>query len=157
MSGKEIFVVAVGKLKDAHLRLLEEEYLKRIYSPRLVLSEIKSVQEDRERESQAVLIKIKELCSGRSPYLLLLSENGTCLDSNRFARKIFSLLEEKGQNQQIIFIIAGAHGPTSQLLSSANELISLSPLTLPHRLARLILIEQIYRAQTIHYGHPYHH
>jgi len=57
---------------------------------------------------------------------------------------------------ELIFVICGAEGPSQSLLDASNAKLSLSKLTYPHKLARLIFVEQFYRAMTINDGHPYH-
>ncbi|MGM0595855.1 MAG: 23S rRNA (pseudouridine(1915)-N(3))-methyltransferase RlmH [Myxococcota bacterium] len=75
--------------------------------------------------------------------------------STKFAHLIKNYLNKR-QND-VVFIIGGAYGFEKKLLARSNRKISLSPLTFPHRMARLILIEQIYRALTILEGEPYSH
>jgi 23S rRNA (pseudouridine1915-N3)-methyltransferase len=60
------------------------------------------------------------------------------------------------KSSRVIFLIAGAEGFSQEVLKASQEKISLSELTFPHKIARLLLVEQIYRAQTIRSGHPYH-
>lgn len=156
-NGREIYLIVVGKLKDAHLESLERNYLKRIFCFKLTIIELKSHQDNREVESLEILKKISELSAGKSAHLLLLTESGKLQDSEKFSKAFFHLVEEKSGVKKIFLVVGGAHGFSQKLLDAADEQISLSPLTFPHKLARLILIEQIYRAQTIHYGHPYHH
>jgi 23S rRNA (pseudouridine1915-N3)-methyltransferase len=61
------------------------------------------------------------------------------------------------QGNDLVFVIGGADGIPAEIVASAHERLSLSRMTLPHRLARLVLVEQIYRAMTIRKGEPYHH
>ena len=78
-------------------------------------------------------------------------EEGETLASIPFARR----LEHYG-NERLAFIIGGADGLTADLKAKADWRLSLSPMTFPHELARLMLIEQLFRAQAIIQGSPYH-
>lgn len=103
----------------------------------------------REDESERILGRIDP-----ADYVILLDERGAALDSPALSRKIDQLFTESGQ---VVVVIGGAYGVNDQLTKRANLIWSLSPLVFPHQLVRLILIEQIYRAQEIASGRPYHH
>jgi 23S rRNA (pseudouridine1915-N3)-methyltransferase len=101
----------------------------------------------KQAESQALL----EAASG---FVIALDETGKTFTSEKLSQRIMTL-----ENQSISLVsilIGGAEGHSDALKKTANELWSLSPLTLPHELARLVLLEQLYRAETIRAGHPYH-
>ena len=87
-------------------------------------------------------------------YLIALDERGKQLRSSGFA-DLISRLEAKGISQ-LSLLIGGADGHNEGLKERADLRFSLSALTLPHELARLLLLEQLYRAETIRAGHPYH-
>ena len=78
-------------------------------------------------------------------------EEGEALASIPFARRL-----ERYGNERLAFIIGGADGLTADLKAKADWRLSLSPMTFPHELARLMLIEQLFRAQAIIQGSPYH-
>jgi 23S rRNA (pseudouridine1915-N3)-methyltransferase len=99
-----------------------------------------------EREADAVLMAIKP-----DEQLVVLSEEGECLTSVKFAKKLSQLGSER-----LVFVIGGASGVDAALKAKAAWCLSLSPMTFPHELARLILLEQLYRAQSILQGGPYH-
>ena len=86
-------------------------------------------------------------------YVILLDETGKNIDSPNLSHK----LEQLTIQNQIVFIIGGAYGVDERVRQRANFIWSLSGLVFPHMLVRLILIEQIYRAQEISKGGPYHH
>lgn len=86
-------------------------------------------------------------------YVILLDETGKNIDSPSLSHK----LEQLTIQSQIVFIIGGAYGVDERIKQRANFIWSLSGLVFPHMLVRLILIEQIYRAQEISKGGPYHH
>ena len=97
--------------------------------------------------------KIKEI-SPNGAHVILLAENGKLFDSPKFSEWIYSLIEEK--TEKLVFVIAGAEGHSEDMLKLAQGKISLSSLTFPHKIARILFIEQFYRAQTIKKKHPYH-
>ncbi len=83
-------------------------------------------------------------------FIIALDERGKSLNSAEFAN-IFEKV-----TQPIAFVIGGAYGLSDDIKSSAGLLLSLSDMTMPHMLARVMLVEQLYRAYTINIGHPYH-
>jgi len=88
-------------------------------------------------------------------YLLVaLDETGVNLTSREFASYI-SNLQIQGKTN-LAFAIGAADGHTPELIKRSDYVLSLGKITLPHKLARAVLIEQLYRAQTIISGHPYH-
>jgi 23S rRNA (pseudouridine1915-N3)-methyltransferase len=149
---KEMILVTVGKLKDPRLESLEKDYLKRLKAPLLKIIEVKASAENPSLEAKEVLQRIHSLSS--RPWIVLLGDNGKKFDGAGFAKLIRRLGE---RNDTVFFVIGGAHGHGPEVSAIANETISLSELTFPHKLARLIFVEQYYRAQTVLSGHPYHH
>lgn len=145
-------LIVVGKLNDTNIHSLENEYLKRLNRLKLLVHEVKSHQENLDKEAQEVSKKISDLEGSASAHVLLLTEKGAPFSSPSFATYLDKLFHT---TNQIIFIIGGASGHGAALYERANAEISLSPLTFPHKLARLLLVEQVYRAQTILMGHPY--
>jgi len=93
---------------------------------------------------------------GEARVRIVLTEHGTQpVSSEKFAARIGSLLSH--ENRDVVFVIGGAHGHSPEFLAKAHERWSLSNLTFPHRLARLLLVEQLYRALSILANEPYHH
>jgi 23S rRNA (pseudouridine1915-N3)-methyltransferase len=139
-------VVAVGALKEPAYRALVEEYAARIrhYVP-LDLVEVTTD----ERLEPAVA----KLASGGTR--VALEVGGQAYDSARFATQ----LERWGSRGKgkVIFVVGGADGIPRPLSEAAEARVSLSTFTLPHRLARLVLVEQLYRAMSILRGTPYAH
>ncbi len=150
---RHLHLIVVGKLKDSHLEAIELDYLKRINNPELVIYEVKASAENKEAEGEAILKKIKDLTQGGSSHIIAMTEWGKRSTSVAFAEWTGSLIERPAK---IFFLIAGAEGFSDEVLKSCQERISLSELTFPHKLARILLVEQLYRAQTIRSGHPYH-
>ena len=137
-----IKVVAVGKRHEAWI----DDGLKR-YSKRLGGSW--SVEWTLLPHSARILSRIKD-----DEYVILLDERGKLLDSPALS---CALTEAMGSGRVITIIIGGAYGVDDTVVQRANLVWSLSPLVFPHQLVRLILVEQLYRAQAIYAGHPYHH
>lgn len=150
---KTVHLIVVGKLKDKHLEAIEANYLQRIRSPELKIHEVKAKAESKSLEANEVIKKIQDLSKDSPCNIIALSEFGKEYDSVEFSKKIFNLVE---QNNKLIFIIAGAEGFSQELLSMAQDKISLSKMTFPHKIARILFIEQFYRAITIKNNHPYH-
>lgn len=85
--------------------------------------------------------------------LIVLDECGESITSSELAKKLDSWMLD---DRSVDFIVGGSEGLHVSLKAEANELFSLSRLTLPHQMARLFLIEALYRASTILFNHPYH-
>ena len=146
-------VVAVGPLKRGFFAEGCSHYLERLRAVRRVeLIEVRAARgvepEVGRRREGAALLKRAE------GHLVALDERGQSWRSIDLARHLAGL-ELRGINL-ISLLIGGAEGHPSDLLKRADDRWSLSPLTLPHELARLVLLEQLYRAEAIRAGHPYH-
>jgi 23S rRNA (pseudouridine1915-N3)-methyltransferase len=150
---KSLHLIVVGKLKDAHLEAIEVDYLKRINNPELIIHEVKASAENKEAEGEALLKKVRDISQGGSAHLVAMTEWGKRTTSIEFAEWTKRLIERPAK---VCFLIAGAEGLSDEVLKSCQERVSLSELTFPHKLARILLVEQLYRAQTIRSGHPYH-
>ena len=135
-------IIAIGKIRKKWIQEGIEMYLKRL--PGLEVKEIKDSTQAKEEHT------IKEIIS-KNEFLVTLNENGQSFTSKQLATKLLT-----SHNQNITFVIGGASGLTSSLNNLASWQLSLSPLTFPHEIARLLLIEQLYRAKTITQGGPYH-
>jgi 23S rRNA (pseudouridine1915-N3)-methyltransferase len=104
---------------------------------------------------EAGVLKLVRQSQGRTqPVLVLLDSRGKELSSEQFAKFLDTQLSTGVQ--QLIFAIGPADGFSDEARTAANHIISLGPMTLPHELARVVLLEQVYRAFTILKGHPYH-
>jgi len=136
----KITIIAVGKIKDKNIDSMAQEYIKRI-GPyvKLELKEIKD--EGRLKESEKILN--------------LLDENTFILDATgkQFTSEEFSGFLKK--NEEMKFIVGGPEGFTDEVRKLAKA-VSLSKMTFTHEMARLLLLEQIYRAKMIEKGKPYH-
>ncbi len=135
-------IIAIGKIRKLWLQEGIEMYLKRL--PGLKILEIKDSNQKKEERAIKELIKKDET-------LVTLSENGQSFTSKEFSKKLLDC-----NNQNLTFAIGGATGFSPSLNETASWQLSLSPLTFPHEIARLLLIEQLYRAKMIAQGGPYH-
>ncbi len=145
-------IIAVGKLKKGPLADLADEYLKRITWP-LTLHEIESPYREAPNQQADEERKILEKLRSHA-FVVVLDERGNGLKSLDFARTLERLQNEGEEHVQ--FIIGGADGLTDAVRARAGFLLSFGQQTWPHMLARVMLLEQIYRARQILSGHPYH-
>lgn len=146
-------VVVVGKVRDSHLASLVSEYEGRAsrYWP-LEIHEVREesgrpVDEVRSREGERLLEK------AGNALLTACDERGDAMTSAAFAEWIQRLREDA---KDVAFVIGGAHGLDATVRQHAHRTLSLAPWTLPHEMARLVLMEQLYRAGTIVRREPYH-
>ncbi|MTD95243.1 23S rRNA (pseudouridine(1915)-N(3))-methyltransferase RlmH [Hyphomicrobium sp. xq] len=155
-----LVVAAVGRLKDAE-RELCERYSKRFdaagrslcLGPLTIteLSESRAAGADaRKADEAARLMK----AAGTADVRVVLDEGGKALSSEAFAKWIAQ--RRDGGAKGLAFLIGGPDGHGPAALDGAALKLSLGPMTLPHGMARAVLIEQLYRAATILSGHPYH-
>lgn len=149
-----IRVLAVGKKHESWVTEGIERYSKRLKKPwdlSFQLIPHSSRQEDsaRTEESGRLLAKIKD-----SEHVVLLDERGKMLSSPGLAKNLRARLDG---GAHITIIIGGAYGVDQSVHARANLVWSLSELVFPHQLVRLMLTEQIYRAQEISSGGSYHH
>ncbi|MEL7023145.1 MAG: 23S rRNA (pseudouridine(1915)-N(3))-methyltransferase RlmH [Pseudomonadota bacterium] len=150
-----IVIVAVAGRPAAWLDQAEQQYLKRL--PRAWRTRMERVPPSRKGSNAEVRqadewSRINKKIS-ESDRLVLLDEGGVGFSSREFAARLGSI-RDRGQN--LALVLGGPDGFGDAVRHSAQELWSLSSLTMPHELARLTLVEQLYRAHTILEGHPYH-
>ncbi len=154
-------VICVGKLKEKPLRALCDEYLKRLTR----YDSIEEIQlpdlperdnasdKDREaiiqKEGQDILARV-----GPRDYVIAMCVEGKQIDSPALSKNLEAI--KLNGYTRIVFIIGGSLGLSDHVKRRANEKLSLSPMTFPHGLFRLMLLEQIYRAQKISSGERYH-
>jgi 23S rRNA (pseudouridine1915-N3)-methyltransferase len=145
-------IVAVGRQKAGPLKEIERLYAERITLP-LTLREVEerrklSAAEMKTREAALLLEAVP-----KSAAIIALDERGTVLSSTGFAQRL-SAWRDAGAD--LAFLIGGADGLDAAILEKAQFVLSLGAMTWPHLLVRGMLLEQIYRAQQILAGHPYH-
>ncbi len=134
-----------GKDKLPAVQSLTAEYVKRIAHYASVETHV--------LPSEATLTKLLEK-SRSAPLLVVLDSRGKQLSSEELAKFIDD--HQDRATPQLLFAVGGADGFTSEMRKRAHFELSLGKMTLPHELARVILLEQLYRAFTILKGHPYH-
>jgi 23S rRNA (pseudouridine1915-N3)-methyltransferase len=147
-------IISIGKKHEAWVVEGIERYQKRLKAPFLSTWELTASSgyegpSARQDESERILSRL-----GAYDFVILLDERGKSLDSPQLSELLSSHLHH---SRKIALIIGGAYGVDDSIRGKANLVWSLSPLVFPHQLVRLILIEQLYRAQEISLGHPYHH
>lgn len=148
-----ILVAAVGRARPGPERALFDHYLKRLSWP-LVLRE---VEEKRPLPAAERMAREGELLLGAVPagaVVVALDERGKALPSEDFAARIGTWRD--GGISDIAFLIGGADGHAEAVRRRADLLLGFGAMTWPHMLVRGMLAEQVYRAQCILSGHPYH-
>jgi 23S rRNA (pseudouridine1915-N3)-methyltransferase len=136
----KIFLYYVGKARDTHANAMAEEYIKR--TTRYTKCEMREIQPRR----------FDPWTKHPDAKKVLLDPAGRLLDTAGFVR-----LVENGEReaQDLVFVIGGSNGLPPEWKPRADLLLGLTPMTLPHELARVMLAEQMYRALTTLRGHPY--
>ena len=149
----KIIIVAHGKIKKGPELELISDYVTRFnkqFNNDFLTSLEISESTELEREFNT---KVSKILDGKQSTVLL-DKSGEHLDSEGVAR-FLNTLSEKGINQ-ISFIVGGAEGFPKQVTLKAKKVLALSKMVFPHKIARLILVEQLYRAKCIINRHPYH-
>jgi 23S rRNA (pseudouridine1915-N3)-methyltransferase len=153
----QVTVLMVGKTREGFIQAGLDFYQKRLQP--LVQLSLKSVREEKEagglspetlkaREGERLQAQIPPKC-----HAVALDPQGREVTTEEFAAW---LTKREELARPLAFLIGGHWGLSSQVLAAAGEVLALSRLTMTHELARLLLLEQLYRAMTIKLGHPYH-
>lgn len=145
-------IISVGKKPELWLENAIKDYFKRLQGPfktefEYLIQSKDSYDLARLNESKIILAKLKP-----NDFVILLDETGKNISSPALSGLLTSHFD-----RNIVFIIGGAYGVSEELKKRADFIWSLSQLVFPHQIVRLILAEQIYRAQAISQNHPYHH
>lgn len=156
-----ITVIAVGKLREKPYRMMADEYLKRLGR----FGKIREIELDdlpepansspaierqiKDREGEAILKQLKP-----GDYVIALTIPGRMRSSPELAQRLEKLTG--GGVSQVVFVIGGSLGLSDAVIARADEELSMSPMTFPHQLARVMLLEQVYRAAKISAGERYH-
>jgi len=155
-----ITIIAIGKVKEAYLREGCAEYAKRLsgYTPITIVEAdeyrigdkpvVKEIETGMHKEAQAILKHIKP-----ADYVIALAIEGKTYSSEDWATHLDILRANQGN---IVFVLGGSYGLSPDIKKRADELLSIGPLTFPHQLARLVFLEQLYRAFKIIKGETYH-
>lgn len=150
-------IITVGSRQPAWVDEAVADYLRRFRPPwRVELLELEAAARSAqrgaaaaiEREGERVLAAVRE-----RERIVLLDERGKTLATRELAERLAHLATE---TPDLALLIGGPDGHAPAVRARATESWSLSKLTLPHGLARVLLVEQLYRAQTLASGHPYH-
>lgn len=149
----KINLICVGNLKDKFFIEASGEYIKRLARfCELKVTEIKeftnltNIEQIKEKEGEEILKAVKG-------HFILLDVKGKLISSEELAEKFIDI---SNINSEISFVVGGSYGVSALVKQRANELISMSKMTFPHRLFRVMLLEQIYRAFTINNNISYH-
>ena len=148
-------LICVGKVKDASLKALIDDYQKRIQKyHKLEVIEVKD-EPIRENEKEVLDIEASRIMSkiDKDDYVILLDLHGESLDSVSFANKIDKLFVSYSK---ITFVIGGSLGLGEEVRNRANYRLKLSDMTFLHQMTRLIILEQIYRCFKILNHETYH-
>jgi 23S rRNA (pseudouridine1915-N3)-methyltransferase len=149
-------IAAIGRLKESHWRAACEEYLKRL-RPYATVEMVEVADRDITRDAgRAVSAEGADLLRAipESSYVVALDLSGPQLTSEEFSGTLGELMV--GGHSDVTFVIGGSAGLSPAVLQRANETLALSQMTLPHQLARVIVLEQLYRAFRIMRNEPYH-
>jgi 23S rRNA (pseudouridine1915-N3)-methyltransferase len=137
----------IGKTKDPAIQSLTDEYLKRISR----YAEVEGLA----LPDEAALLKMREKRGLRPAHaIILLDSRGKQFSSEEFAQ--FLQNHQDRTSQPLVIAVGAADGFSEQACKAAGTVLSLGKMTLAHELARVVLLEQVYRAFTILNGHPYH-
>lgn len=156
-----ISIICPGKIKEKYWNQAIEEYAKRL--SRYCKLEIIEVADEKtpdgasetleemikQKEGERILAKLPE-----NAYVIVLAIEGKMLDSVALSKKI-EALGVSGVSH-IVFVIGGSLGLSRQVMKRADFALSFSPMTFPHQMMRVILLEQIYRSYRIMQNEPYH-
>jgi len=144
-------IIWVGRTKERFIEEGIKKYLK--YLRQYTDMQIEEIKEERGAKKDMALQKEGKRILSLSDRYILLDERGKLIDSFGFA----SILKEKEPSGKVDFVLGGAFGVSKEVKERAEETISLSPMTLTHEIARIVFLEQLYRAFTIIKGKDYHH
>ena len=144
----------IGKAKQKEYQKLESLYSQRLkHYCKYSIKELKEVKSKnskdlKNQEGQLFLSHIEQ-----TDHLILLDETGEQQQSRKLAQGIQNYMN---RSQNIVFLIGGAQGVSQEVFDRSNTILSLSKMTLTHDMARILLLEQVYRAHTIIRGEKYH-
>lgn len=154
-------IIAVGKLKEAHFKAACDEYIKRLGAcggmTVIELPEQRLPDKPSAAEINAALAKEAAAIRGKIPkgaFICAMCIEGKELSSEALADRLSQL--KSGGNSNVVFLIGGSFGLDEGLKKEAGLRLSMSPMTFPHHLARVMLLEQVYRAEKIMEGSRYH-
>lgn len=154
---KAIELIAVGKSASSVYEPIIQDYAKRLHWPLKIYeieSKYKQATQMREDENKRILERLNASRQAGNSFVIALDEKGKSLKSLEFSARL-QALQNNGQNH-LVLMIGGADGLSDEVKKSCDLLLSFGQQTWPHILVRVMVLEQIYRAQQILAGHPYH-
>lgn len=153
----QLIIAAVGHKMPAWIAQGFEEYAKRMPAElKIVLKEIKPVDRGAGNSAESVMAQERsriEAVLPKNARVIALDERGRDWTSAQLAQQLERWQQD---GRDVAFIIGGADGLDAQFKASADQLLRVSSLTLPHGMVRVLLAEQLYRAWSITQNHPYH-
>ncbi len=149
----QIKILTVGKIKEGPISNIIKDYLKRTPEKiKIIEIEVKKKLDPISLKEEESKLIIKELSN--NSYSIALDERGDNISSEEFSKIIYN--QKTIGIKELFFIIGGAYGLSPSIRKRANITISFGKLVWPHKMARMMLIEQIYRSSMINKNHPYH-
>lgn len=155
-----ITIIVLGKLKESYWREAEKEYLKRLSGfANVTIRELKEMPFDekanpetiKKKETEKIMAELEKLPDA---IVFALDEHGKPMSSLALAENIAKWQRE---SSRFVFVLGGPLGLHPDVLAKATQTLSLSNLTFTHQMARVILLEQLYRAAMISSGRRYHY
>lgn len=156
-----VTILAVGRMKEKPYRMMADEYMKRLSRygkfeevelpdlPEPANSSPAIERQIREKEGEAILSRIRP-----GSHVIAMTIPGKQWDSPGLSRHLDELMTRGASD--IVFVIGGSLGLSEQVIARSEEEMSMSKMTFPHQLARVMLMEQLYRAMKIRAGERYH-
>ena len=149
-------LIAVGRLKERYWREAADEYLKRL-GPYATVRAVEIDDRDSGRDQSRALAEegadiLRAIPEGA--HVITLEIGGKQRSSEQFAARLAELALDG--RSSVAFVVGGSVGLSADVLKRADERMSFGAMTLPHNMARVVLLEQIYRAFRINRGEPYH-
>jgi 23S rRNA (pseudouridine1915-N3)-methyltransferase len=152
-----IRIIAVGERMPRWVDEVVEDYTRRLSgSLKVALTQVPSGQRStRADPAQAMQVEGRRILDLLKPqeFMIALDERGAQLATREFANWLAGRMND---GRDLVFVIGGPDGLATEVMARADLKLSLSKLTLPHPLVRVVLAEQLYRAHTVLTGHPYH-
>lgn len=158
----KISIISVGEKPAKWCELAQNHYyplVNRYYKCELIhlksarASNKQAAQEIKALEATSILKKIDAELSGKTKTIITLDERGSSWTTQDFAKKL-TIWEQNGN--ELIFVIGGTEGLDNKVKNISHQMLALSGFTLPHQMARVILLEQLFRAASLINNHPYH-
>lgn len=153
----QLFIIAVGNKMPSWVEDGYQEYAKRMPAEcKIQLKEIRPADRSSNRSAESVMASEQTKIRAALPKnarMIVLDEHGKHLTTIQLAQELEKWQQE---GRDIAFVIGGADGLHNEIKETADDLIRLSSMTLPHGMVRVLLAEQLYRAWSITQNHPYH-